>query len=72
MQEINVFNIFVSRFNSLGVTYMVTGAVASVTYGEPRFTNDIDLVLDTAGRNVEEITEAFPSSGIFNVSLLTI
>jgi hypothetical protein len=72
MQEINVFNIFVSRFNSLGVTYMVTGVVASITYGEPRLTNDIDLVLDTAGRNVEEITEAFPSSGIFNVSLLTI
>jgi len=65
MQEINIVKIFVSRLNSLGMDYMVTGAVASITYGEPRLTNDIDLVLDTAGRNVEEITEAFPSSEFY-------
>lgn len=65
MQEINIVKIFISRLNSLGMDYMVTGAVASITYGEPRLTNDIDLVLDTAGRNVEEITEAFPSSEFY-------
>jgi hypothetical protein len=65
MQEINVFNIFVSRFNSLGVTYMVTGAVASVTYGEPRFTNDMDLVLDMGGVSSEDLIDAFPSSEFY-------
>lgn len=29
---------------SLGLTYLVTGSTATIAYGEPRFTNDIDIV----------------------------
>jgi hypothetical protein len=43
MPEHNLFRIFVSRFNKLSIPYMITGAVASIIYGEPRLTNDIDL-----------------------------
>ena len=32
-----------------GIDYMVIGAVALLTYGYPRFTEDIDLVLTTEG-----------------------
>jgi len=31
-----LYQIFVSNFNRLGVRYMVTGAAASIVYGEPR------------------------------------
>ena len=44
MPEHNLFKIFVSRLNKLNITYMITGAVASIIYGEPRLTNDIDLI----------------------------
>jgi hypothetical protein len=33
---------FVEPLNRLGIDYMVTGAVASILYGEPRLTHDID------------------------------
>ena len=46
MPEPNLFRIFISRFNTLSIPYMITGAVASIVYGEPRLTNDIDLVVD--------------------------
>ena len=46
MPEHNLFRIFVSRLNELSIPYMITGAVASIIYGEPRLTNDIDLVID--------------------------
>jgi hypothetical protein len=39
---------------------MITGAVASIIYGEPRLTNDIDLVIDMKPDDVEAFADAFP------------
>ncbi len=60
MPEHNLFRIFVSRINKLSIPYMITGAVASIIYGEPRLTNDIDLVIDLKPDNVEKFAAAFP------------
>jgi hypothetical protein len=43
--ETNLFLIFTRRLEQLGLTYMVTGSVAAIVYGEPRLTHDVDLVL---------------------------
>lgn len=37
--------IFVPRFNALGGIWAITGSIASMTYGEVRSTNDIDIVV---------------------------
>ncbi len=34
----------VQTFERLRIPYLVTGSVASMAYGEPRLTNDIDVV----------------------------
>ena len=60
MPKHNLFRIFVSRINKLSISYMITGAVASIIYGEPRLTNDIDLVIDLKPDNVEKFAAAFP------------
>ena len=60
MPEPNLFRIFVSRLNKLSIPYMITGAVASIIYGEPRLTNDIDLVIDMTPDDVESFADAFP------------
>src|SRR5262245_33639324 len=44
----------------LGLTYLVTGSTATITYGEPRFTNDIDIVLDLPADRVDEFCAGFP------------
>ena len=57
MLERNLFLIFVNRLNASGMRYMITGAVASIVYGEPRLTHDIDLVMeldDTSGQKLLE------------------
>ena len=46
MQEHNLFLIFLSRFRQSNIKYIVTGSVASIIYGEPRLTHDIDLVIE--------------------------
>lgn len=60
MPEPNLHRIFISRFNKFGARYMVTGATASIIYGEPRLTNDIDLVMDLLPAEVELFLDAFP------------
>jgi len=48
MQKANLFLVFLERLNRGNFPYMVTGSVASTIYGEPRVTNDIDIVVEIA------------------------
>jgi hypothetical protein len=52
----------------MGVAYYVTGSVASMYFGEPRFTNDIDVVIDLPANRVTEFCRAFPDDMDFYVS----
>jgi hypothetical protein len=49
----------------LGVTYMVVGSTASIAYGEARFTNDIDIVIDLPAEKAEAFCAAFPSDEFY-------
>jgi hypothetical protein len=60
MLEPNLFLIFVYRLNASGIRYMITGAVASIVYGEPRLTHDIDLVLELDDTSAQKLVEFFP------------
>lgn len=42
-----------------GVPFMVTGGVAAIVYGEPRLTNDVDIVLGLAHADAERLVAAF-------------
>jgi hypothetical protein len=39
---------------------MITGAVASIIYGEPRLTNDIDMVIDLKPGDIGQFANYFP------------
>ena len=65
MPEPNLYQIFVGPFNRLGLKYMVTGAVASIIYGEPRLTNDIDLVIDLTPAEVKPLLSSFPPENFY-------
>jgi len=41
---------------------MVTGSVASMLYGEPRMTHDIDLIVDLRMEHIPVLLHAFPES----------
>jgi hypothetical protein len=42
----------------LGVPYLIGGSVASIIHGEPRLTNDIDLVADIREEHVSQLVAA--------------
>lgn len=56
----NLFNLFLHPINRIGIRYMVTGAAASIIYGEPRLTNDLDLVLEIGEADIASFVEHFP------------
>jgi hypothetical protein len=56
---------FVSRLNKLEMPYVITGAVASIIYGEPRLTHDLDLVLLMKIGDMDRFVQAFPSTEFY-------
>ncbi len=61
MPEINLFQIFTSRLNRVGIRYMVTGAAAAIIYGEPRLTNGLDCVIELKAENIGRFEQVFPA-----------
>jgi hypothetical protein len=58
----------VDTLERLGVPYMLVGSMASSTYGDPRSTLDIDIVVDLGLDQVDSLCDAFPAGENFYVS----
>ncbi len=48
-----------------GITYMITGSLATSLQGEPRSTHDIDIVISLQKSEVPELFNAFPQSRFY-------
>jgi hypothetical protein len=57
----------IAALERLAIPYFVTGSVVTIFYGEPRFTNDIDVVVDLVPETAVEFCRQFPE-GDFYVS----
>jgi hypothetical protein len=60
MEQSDLLRHVVSVLERLGISYFVTGSTASIAYGEPRFTNDLDVVVDLPPEWVAPFCAAFP------------
>ena len=50
----------VSVLERLGIPYLITGSVAAMAFGEPRLTNDIDIVAAIDEKHVRDFLMSFP------------
>lgn len=57
--------LFATRFEAIGAPYMVTGATAAILYGQPRVTNDLDVVLSLDERSRVALLTAFPAADFY-------
>lgn len=60
MEQSELLRHLVATLERLGVPYLVTGSVATIFYGEPRLTNDIDVVVALPPGRIAEFCRAFP------------
>jgi hypothetical protein len=52
-------------FEELGIAYYITGGVAAISYGEPRTTQDLDLVMAISPLDIERLSEALSQAGFY-------
>jgi nucleotidyltransferase AbiEii toxin of type IV toxin-antitoxin system len=65
MTDASLITLFVRPLNQLRIPYMITGGVASVVYGEPRFTRDIDLVIELRPQDARRFAAAWPAAEFY-------
>lgn len=58
-EQIEFLKLVVSRLESAGIPYMLTGSVAMSLYAVPRMTRDLDLVVECGPADVEKLTRLF-------------
>ncbi len=59
MRQQQFFERVVAALESLEIPYMITGSVGAMLYGEPRLTNDMDVVVMMAPHHIQPLTNAF-------------
>ena len=55
---IRVSLVVTRTLEELGIPYLIGGSVASIIHGEPRLTNDIDLVADIKEEQIPQLVSA--------------
>lgn len=57
--------LFAERLNTVGAEYMITGATAAILYGQPRATNDVDVVVALREEHLPALLAAFPDRDFY-------
>ena len=61
MDQAELLRYMVETLESLGIDYMVSGSQASIYYGEPRMTQDIDVIAEVTPAHLPALLERFAS-----------
>ncbi len=65
MQAANLLRHLVSVLEELDLPYALAGSIASMAYGEPRATLDIDVVVRLTQTDIERLKTRFPSDEFY-------
>jgi hypothetical protein len=65
MPQTELFLIFLRLFNRAGFRYIIGGSVAAIFYGEPRMTDDVDLVVFLNDVDIQRLPEVFPRAEFY-------
>ncbi len=57
--QLDVLKLVAARLEAASIPYMVTGSIAASHYATPRFTRDIDVVVELAPGDVERVSQLF-------------
>lgn len=66
MEQDELLRRVVETLEQLELDYLVSGSMATILYGEPRFTNDIDIVVQLRLEQVEELLRSFPQDDFYS------
>ena len=62
MEQADVVRHVLGVLQSQDLKYAIVGSFASIAYGEPRFTHDIDILIELSEDQVPNLCQAFPGA----------
>jgi hypothetical protein len=65
MEPSDLLVLVASEFERMGIEYFVTGSMATIYFGEPRMTNDVDVVVRLELNNLPNFSAAFPAEEFY-------
>src|SRR5438132_11853006 len=65
MTEAELLRYLVEVLEALGAEYMIGGSHASIYYGVPRFTRDVDVIVALRTEHLSEFLRRFPSEDFY-------
>ncbi len=65
MEQSDLLHYLCVHLNRIEIRYFITGSQATIAFGEPRFTNDIDVVVDLNLNNCDAFCNGFPSDDYY-------
>jgi hypothetical protein len=65
VNQTELLRFVVDQLEDMGLRYFITGSIASISYGEARFTNDIDIVVDLPARRAADLCRRFPDDQFY-------
>ena len=65
MEQDEILRFAVDALERVRIPYMLVGSLASGVYGEPRLTQDIDIVIAPTTAQLEELCDTFPASDFY-------
>src|ERR1035437_761515 len=65
LEQVDLLRMVITALERLGVPYMVVGSMASSAYGEPRFTQDVDVVIDPTESQATSLCKAFAADEFY-------
>ena len=65
MEQSELLELVCSVLKQQGLEYLIVGSQATIVYGEPRFTNDIDIVVNLDLARLNAFLEAFPADDFY-------
>lgn len=65
MNQTELYHYVIGVLERMGLPYFVTGSVATSALGEPRMTNDLDIVVDLPETRVDEFCGHFPDTDFY-------
>ncbi len=65
MEALKTLQLFIVPLEESQISYFITGSTASVFYGEPRLTLDIDVVIHLSQKEIAKFTSLFPIENFY-------
>jgi len=65
MEQHELLRHVVRCFEKQRIPYFITGAVAAIAYGEPRLTNDIDIVAEIVEDDIARLKSCYPEGEFY-------